>query len=302
MADEAPDAQSDSRRLSIRRTLKLFIGGAFPRSESGHTLAVPGPGGAAALAYCCRGSRKDLRDAIVAARAAQPGWASRSAYNRGQILYRIAELGEARRAQWEAELVALGDSESGAAEEVDQTLDLWVQYAGWCDKFTQVLSCVNPVSTPHFVFSMPEPVGVVAAFAPSHPRLLGLVALLGPVLASGSSCVVLVPPTAALTATTLAEVVHASDVPAGVVNLISCEPSELLPVAADHLDIDAIALPPDSADGETIALTRGAENLKRVHTLEPLDGIADPYRIGTFCEIKTTWHPVEQIGPGGAGY
>ncbi len=284
-----------AERVTVHRTYKLAIGGAFPRSESGRTFEVHGTDGTF-LANAARASRKDVRDAVVAARGAQPGWAGATAFNRGQVLHRIAELLEARRGQFVEEVSALTGDAARAADEVDATIDRWVWYAGWADKFVQVAGSVNPVAGPFFNLSVPEPIGVVGVVAPQHSALLGLVSVLAPVLVSGSTAVVVASETRPLPAVTLAEVLATSDVPGGVVNVLTGHTAELTPVLAGHLDVDGIDLAgmagTDTREAEILA----AENVKRVlraPAVEP-DWTAQPpgpRRIVAWTDVKTVWHP-----------
>jgi acyl-CoA reductase-like NAD-dependent aldehyde dehydrogenase len=263
-------------RLPVKKTYKLFIGGAFPRSESGRTYEAEGQNVA-------RGSRKDVRDAVKAARAAQAGWAAATAYNRGQVLYRVAEMVESRVPEF-AELCT-------GREEVERTIDRIVWYAGWADKLSQVLGGSNPVAGPYFNFTVPEPTGVVAVLAPDEPPLLGLVTRLIPPLVGGSTVVAVASETHPLAAIELAEALATSDVPGGVVNLLTGFRSELGPILASHMDVNAIDL--CGADGGSPDLERlAAENVKRV-----VHGRADvqsPWEISSFLELKTVWHPVGQ--------
>jgi acyl-CoA reductase-like NAD-dependent aldehyde dehydrogenase len=290
--------ESRATRLQVKKTYKLYIGGAFPRSESGRYDQARGPDGEV-IANVCRASRKDVRDAVVAARAAQPGWAARSAYNRAQILYRMAEMLEGRAAQFESELVSMGAEADAARTEVVAAIDRLVYYAGWCDKVQQVFSSVNPVASSHFVFSMLEPTGVVTILAPESPALLGLVSVVAPVIAGGNTCVALASRAKPLAAVTLAEVMHASDLPGGVVNLLTGRRDELRESMASHMDVDAIlvcagegARIDDAAEIERLAV----HNLKRVRferRSDWLDAAAEsPYSVLDFQETKTTWHPV----------
>jgi acyl-CoA reductase-like NAD-dependent aldehyde dehydrogenase len=284
-----------AERVTVHRTYKLAIGGAFPRSESGRTYEVLAADGTF-LANAAQASRKDVRDAVVAARAAQPGWAGATAFNRGQVLHRIAELLEARRSQFIEEIGALTGDASAASREVDAAIDRWVWYAGWTDKFIQIAGSVNPVAGPFFNLSVPEPVGVVGIVAPDLPPLLGLVSTLAPVLVSGSTAVVIASERAPLPAVTLAEVLATSDVPGGVVNVLTGYRAELAPVLAGHLDVDGLDLAglvgADTRDLEIAA----AENVKRVLTpprVEP-DWWALPSgvrRIVAWTDLKTVWHP-----------
>ena len=281
-----------SERLSVRKTYKLFIGGAFPRSESGRTVIVNDTKGRF-VANAARASRKDVRDAVVAARKAQPGWAGRTGYNRGQILYRIAEMLEGRAGQFVEELRVTGLGKAAATQEVEAAIDRWVWYAGWADKLAQVTGSANPVSGPFFNFSTPEPTGVVGVIAPDSP-LLGLVSVVAPVIITGNTAVVVASEPAPLPAITLAEVLATSDLPGGVVNLLTGHRTELAPWLASHQDINAIDLtgaPTDlAADSERAA----ADTLKRVHRPAAEDWTTDPgtTRITAFLETKTVWHPV----------
>ena len=282
-----------SERLPVKRTAKLFIGGEFPRSESGRTFEVRGAGGTL-LAHAARASRKDLRDAVKAARGAQKGWAGKTAFNRGQILYRVAELMEGRRAQFESELADVGTADP--AREVGAAIDRWVWYAGWADKLAQVLGGTNSVAGPYFNFSIPEPTGVVGIVSPGAPPLLGLVSRLAPAIVAGNTAVVLVGEAGALPAVSLAEVLATSDVPGGVVNVLTGLATELIPWLAGHMDVNALDLtgcPPDvAADAEHAA----AENIKRIHRAPEIDAFdpraQSPYEISALMELKTVWHPM----------
>jgi acyl-CoA reductase-like NAD-dependent aldehyde dehydrogenase len=261
-------------RLPVKKTYKLYVGGEFPRSESGRTYEAEG-------ANVARASRKDLRDAIRAARQAFPKWAAMTAYNRGQVLYRIAEMMEARRAEF-AEL-------SSGPKEVERSIDRWVWYAGWSDKLAQVLGSSNPVAGPYFNFTVPEPTGVVGIVAPEEPPLEGLVSRLAPAIVGGNSAVVIASESSPLAAVELAEVLATSDVPGGVVNVLTGYRSELAPVLAGHMDVNALDLA--GADGEVAELERlAADNVKRV-----VRGSADsqsPWEAAAFLELKTVWHPI----------
>jgi acyl-CoA reductase-like NAD-dependent aldehyde dehydrogenase len=260
-------------RLPVKKTYKLYVAGEFPRSESGRSYEVQG-------ANVALGSRKDLRDAVRAARAAFPGWAGKTAYNRGQVLYRVAEIMEGRRGQF-AEL-------TGAEGEVDSAIDTWVWYAGWADKLAQVLGSANPVAGPYFNFSVPEPTGVVGVVAPEEPALGGLVERLAPVLVGGNVGVVLASERSPLAAVTLAEVLATSDVPGGVVNILTCRKAELCPWLAAHMDVNAVDLagaPGDRAELERLA----AENVKRI--VANGEG-RSPWHAAAYLEVKTVWHPI----------
>lgn len=278
-------------RLAVPKTYKLYIGGAFPRSESGRTFEVVSSRGKF-LANAAKASRKDARDAVVAARAAQSGWAGATGYNRGQVLYRIAELLEGRRAQFVDELrQGQGLSESAAQREVDAAIDVWVWYAGWADKYLQVAGNGNPVSGPYFNISTPEPTGVVATIAPQGSGLLGLVSVVAPILVSGNTVVVIASESAPLPAISLSEVLATSDVPGGVVNILTGSPAEIAPWLASHADVNALDLTGagdlDWVDLQIVA----ADTLKRV--LQPEPGVPAPSldRITFFTETKTVWHP-----------
>jgi acyl-CoA reductase-like NAD-dependent aldehyde dehydrogenase len=261
-------------RLPVKKTYKLFIGGAFPRSESGRTYEAEGQNVA-------RASRKDARDAVVAARAAQPKWAGATAYNRGQVLYRVAEMMEARAAEF-AELAS-------GRDEVERAIDRWVWYAGFADKLAQVLGASNPVSGPYFNFTVPEPTGVVAVVAPEEPPLLGLVSRIAPAVVGGNAVVAVASEGHPLAAIELAEVLATSDLPGGVVNLLTGHRAEIAPWLASHMDVNAIDV--TGADGLRADLERAAaENVKRV-----VVGAADSqslYEISAFLELKTVWHPI----------
>jgi acyl-CoA reductase-like NAD-dependent aldehyde dehydrogenase len=261
-------------RLPVKKTYKLFIGGAFPRSESGRTYEAQGQNVA-------RASRKDARDAVQAARGAQPKWAGATAYNRGQVLYRIAEMMEARVPEF-AELCS-------GEDEVHRSIDRWVWYAGFADKLAQVLGSSNPVAGPYFNFTIPEPTGVVAVLAPDEPPLLGLVSRIAPVLTGGNAVVAVASETQPLAAIELAEAIATSDVPGGVVNVLTGHRAELAPWLASHMDVNAIDL--TGADGLRRDLeTAAAENVKRVVHGKP--DSQSLYEISAFLELKTVWHPI----------
>jgi acyl-CoA reductase-like NAD-dependent aldehyde dehydrogenase len=277
----------------VRKTYKLFIGGAFPRSESGRSYPAAGPGGAV-LAHVAMASRKDARDAVVAARRATAGWAGATAYNRGQVLYRVAELLEGRAAQFTAESVANeGVARAEAERAVAEAIDRWVWYAGWPDKVAQMTGAANPVAGPYFNFSVPEPTGVVAVIAPAAPGLLGLVSVLAPVIATGNTAVVVASETVPLPAVTLAEVLATSDVPPGVVNILTGRTAELAPVLAAHMDVNAIDLTGAAAADRAGLARLAAGNVKRVLVSDD-DWAAPPgpQRMLAFLEIKTVWHPI----------
>jgi acyl-CoA reductase-like NAD-dependent aldehyde dehydrogenase len=282
-----------SARVPVKRTAKLFIGGAFPRSESGRSYEVTAHDGRP-LARVAQASRKDLRDAVAAARAAQAKWAALTAYNRGQILYRVAELMEGRRAQFRQELADAGAADPDRG--VDAAIDRWVWYAGWADKIAQVQGGSNPVAGPYFNFTVPEPTGVVGIVAPPDQSLLGLVSRLAPAVVSGNTAVVLASQTSPLPAVSLSEVLATSDVPGGVVNLLTGITAELIPWLAGHMDVNAVdvtGVPPELlVETERLA----AENVKRLHRAPAADPFApaaqSPYEITALMEFKTIWHPV----------
>ena len=285
-------------RLAVLKTYKLFINGAFPRTESGRTLAVMDKKGNL-LAHLCHGSRKDLRNAVVAARKAAPGWAKRTAYNRTQILYRMAEMLEGKSEEFISALAStVPGGKSRAAKEVAAAVDRLVAYAGWADKFSQVLGCNNPVAGPFYNFTIAEPMGVVCIVAPKEEPLLGLISLLAPVICAGNTAVLLGSSEHPLATAIFGEVCATSDVPAGVVNLLTGKRPELLEVMAGHRDVDGISAAGCSKAERTILELGAAENLKRV-TVESTKGKAwyedsemdSPYRIQPFVEMKTIWHP-----------
>ena len=263
-------------RLPVKKTYKLYVGGAFPRSESGRTYEAEGQNVA-------RGSRKDARDAVRAARSAQPGWANATAYNRGQVVYRLAEMVEARADEF-------ADLCSGR-DEVERSIDRIVWYAGWADKLAQVLGGSNPVAGPYFDFTIPEPTGVVAVLAPDEPPLLGLVTRLLPPLVGGNAVVALASETRPLAAVELAEAIATSDVPGGVVNILTGYRSEMAPQLAAHMDVNAIDL--CGADGHSTELEEtAAENVKRI--VRGRADVQSPWEIASFLELKTVWHPIGQ--------
>ena len=285
-------------RLDVRKTYKLYIGGSFVRSESGRSLAVHDPDGHP-LDNICHASRKDLRDAVTAARPAADGWAKKSAYLRGQILYRAAEMLEHRADSMAVEIArSTGASAKKARAEVDVTIDRLVYFAGWTDKFTQVFGAVNPVATSHFNFTVPEPTGVVAVLAPDEPSLLALVALIAPVILSGNSVVAIGSEKYPLPALTFAEILATSDLPGGVVNILCGKQQELIPHIAGHIDINAVVNATDSEETHAALQNGTAINLKRYarRTLATHDWFGpageDPYWILDTIEFKTAWHPI----------
>lgn len=281
-----------SKRLSVPKTYKLFLGGAFPRSESGRTYEVVSRKGEF-LANAALASRKDARDAVKAAVGAVKGWSGATAYNRGQVLYRVAEVLEGRRAQFIEEISRqTGASATAAAAEVDEAIDRWVWYAGWCDKFAQVSGGANPVAGPYFDISVPEPTGVVAIVAPQDTALVGIVSAIAPALVAGNTVVVIASQPHPLSAISLAEVLATSDLPAGVVNVLTGSPAELAPWLASHPDVHALDLV-GAGDLDWIDLQiAAAETLTRVLPPEQGPDAAAPslHRITAFTEIKTVWH------------
>jgi acyl-CoA reductase-like NAD-dependent aldehyde dehydrogenase len=302
-ASPDPSATDRDDRIPVLKTYKLYLGGSFPRTESGRSYLVTGADGLP-LANACRASRKDLREAVRVARGATGGWAARTAMNRGQILYRVAELMEGRADQFTAEVAAAeGLAMPAARSMVGRAIDRWVWYAGWSDKIAQVLGSANPVAAPYFTFTVPEPTGVVGIVAPETSSLLGLVSRLAPVLVGGNTSVVLASASRPLPAITLAEVLATSDVPGGVVNILTGHREELVPVLAAHVDVDGLdgwGIPDEL---RTAAETAAADSVKRV-ARRPR-GVADtrfdwlddraserPEWIAAFLEMKTVWHPI----------
>ncbi|NUS63654.1 MAG: aldehyde dehydrogenase family protein [Saccharothrix sp.] len=282
-------------RIAVAKTYKLYIGGAFPRSESGRSYPVVDAKGAF-LANAAQGSRKDARDAVAAARKAFPGWSGATAYNRGQVLFRVAEVLEGRREQFIAEVAACeGVAAKKAQSLVDAAIDRWVWYAGWTDKVATVLGASNPVAGPYFSFSVPEPTGVVAVLAPQQSSLLGLISVVAPVIATGNTAVVVTSQDRPLPAVTLAEVLATSDLPGGVVNVLTGRTAEIAPWLASHADVNAVDLTgaPEStrADLERAA----AGTVKRVLRARPAEDFTrepDLARLRAFLEMKTVWHPI----------
>jgi acyl-CoA reductase-like NAD-dependent aldehyde dehydrogenase len=291
-------------QLNVLKTYKIYIGGQFPRTESGRTYVVNDAEGNP-IANVCQSSKKDVRNAVQAARKAFGPWSERSAFNRGQILYRIAEMLDGRKSQFIEELTQQGQTIERAQIEIETSIDRIVYYAGWCDKFQQILSSVNPVNSSHFNFSVVEPTGVVGVLADEQTGLLGLVSQLMPVIAGGNSVVLIAAEKFPLCAITFAEVLATSDLPAGVVNILTGSADEMLPTLAEHMDVNALYL--SNASNEIVKSTQlsAVDNLKRVVVVnedwnqEKAQGIAF---ISSFQEIKTTWHPIEQIGGATSSY
>ncbi|MGV9554204.1 aldehyde dehydrogenase family protein [Streptomyces sp. NPDC003522] len=297
--------KSEQQRLSVFKTYKLYVGGKFPRSESGRVYEVTDAKGKW-LANAPLSSRKDARDAVVAARKAFGAWSGATAYNRGQILYRVAEMLEGRREQYVREVAeAEGLSKSKAADQVDAAIDRWVWYAGWTDKIAQVVGGGNPVAGPYFNLSSPEPTGVVAVLAPQESSFLGLVSVVAPVVATGNTAVVVASERAPLPALSLGEVLATSDLPGGVVNILSGRTAEIAAPLAAHQDVNAIDL---AGAGDVLAKeleVAAADNLKRVLRPQPVDdwrAAPGTDRMTAFLETKTVWHPTGSLGASGSSY
>ena len=276
-------------RIDVKKTYKLYIGGAFPRSESGRSYEVNNSKGVF-IANPSQASRKDLRDAVVAARGAQAGWSGATSFNRAQILYRVAEIMEGRTSQFVDEIVALeGLTPAAAKKQVEEAIDLWVWYSGWCDKISTIYGATNPVSGSFYNFTTPEAMGVVGVFAPQKSSLLGVVQSLAPVLAAGNTAILVASEKFPLPAISLSEVLATSDIPGGVVNILTGITAELAPWMASHMDVDAIDASGLSATQEKEARLEGVENLKRIFAFK---GDQTPQRVLAFMENKTVWHPI----------
>lgn len=282
-------------RVPVAKTYKIYIDGKFPRTESGRYFTLENADGEV-LANICRGSRKDFRNAVVAARNAFAGWSAASAYLRGQILYRIAEMLEGRADQFVTELIRQGESKRSAQKEVDASIDRLIYYAGWSDKYQQIFSSVNPVSSSHFNFSVLEPTGVVSVLAPDERGLLGLVSNIAPIIVGGNTCVVLASEQLPLCAVSFAEVLHASDVPGGVVNILTGYREELTEQFASHMDVNAVVYcdgdPEDTRGIQELAADNIKRVIDRVDTDWDADAAQNPYLIKQTQETKTTWHPI----------
>lgn len=285
-------------RIAVRKTYKLYIGGEFPRTESGRFYPVKGKGGEL-VANACRASRKDLRNAVAAARKAFSGWSGKTAYNRGQILYRMAEVCESRASELVNELVATGANRTDAQKEVDATIERLIHYAGWSDKFIQLLGTVNPVAGPYFNFSFPEPTGVVGIVAPETPSLLGLVSRMAPALVGGNAVVIIASEAQPLVSITFAEILATSDVPGGVVNILTGVKSELVPWLAAHMDVNLIDASGVAESDLPKTMQVSAENVKRFirfdaekHGWDDERHAQSLYAIADFLETKTVWHPM----------
>lgn len=291
-------------RLEILKTYKLYIGGAFPRTESGRYYQPVDKKGVA-LANVCLSSRKDFRNAVVAARKAFGGWSERTAFNRSQILYRIGEMLEGRKAQFVEELIQQGSTPNKAKEEVETAIDRCIYYAGWCDKYQQIFSSVNPVASSHFNFSALEPMGVVGIIASENSGLIGLVSAILPVIAGGNTCVVLASESKPLCAVTFAEVLATSDLSGGVVNILTGTSKELLEQFHTHMDVNAVVISGRTQEDIQV-LERGANvNVKRIFSWEQdwnKMSAQSPYLIADLQEVKTTWHPIEHVGGATSSY
>jgi acyl-CoA reductase-like NAD-dependent aldehyde dehydrogenase len=296
---------SKSSRVLVLKTYKIYIGGKFPRTESGRFYELKDHKGNL-LANMCLSSRKDFRNAVVAARGAFGGWSSRAAFNRSQILYRIGEMLEGRRAQFVDELMQMGASQVAAEQEVSLSVDRLIYYSGWCDKYTQIFSSVNPVASAHFNFSVPEPTGVVAGIASESSGILGLVSIIAPVIAGGNTCIVLASEKRALCAISFAEVLNSSDVPGGVVNILTGREEELYEHMSTHMDVNSLSYGGSNKEHLTTIKVNAADNVKRVLDYSKVDWNSDkgesPYFIADHQETKTTWHPIENIGGAASSY
>lgn len=283
------------KRLPVAKTYKIFIGGKFPRTESGRYFALEDHKGAV-IANMCRSSRKDFRNSVVAARQAQSGWAAASAYLRGQIIYRIAEILEGRKAQFVEELMLQGNALRAAEREAEESIDRLIYYAGWADKYQQLFSAVNPVNSSHFNFSVLEPTGVVSMIAPNDSGLIGLVSNIASVIVGGNTCIVLASEEQPLCAVSFAEVLQASDVPGGVVNILTGFRSELTEQFASHMDVNAVVYCDGGKKAARTIQTLAADNIKRVISRQRVNWMlsksASPYEIRDTQEVKTTWHPI----------
>ena len=292
-------------RVPILKTYKIYIGGKFPRTESGRYYELKDATGNL-LANMCLSSRKDFRNAVVSARSAFGGWSSRAAFNRSQILYRIGEMLEGRRTQFVDELMKMGSSKVAAEQEVDLSIDRLIYYAGWCDKYTQIFSAVNPVASAHFNFSVPEPTGVVAAISPQNTGLLGLVSVIAPVISGGNSCIVLASEAKALCAISFAEVVNSSDVPGGVVNILTGKEEELYEHISTHMDVNSVVYAGSNREHLKMMQISAADNVKRIFDYSKVNWNSEegqsPYFISDHQETKTTWHPIENIGGSSSKY
>ena len=305
ISENGLEKKNTAARLEVLKTYKIYIGGQFPRTESGRYY-IPLNAAGKKLANVCLSSRKDFREAVLAARIAVSGWSGRAAFNRSQILYRMAEMLEGRKAQFIEELVQQDSTKNKAEKEVNLAIDRLIYYAGWCDKFQQIFSSVNPVATSHFNFSVPEPTGVVSVIAPQGDSLLGLVSVIAPIIAGGNTVVVLASEQKPLCAVTFAEVLHSSDLPGGVVNILTGKPAELATWFVDHMDVNATIFCEKDSGMQKMFRERSAVNLKRISFYDNVNWYSaegqSPYFIMDTQEIKTTWHPIENIAGSGAAY
>jgi acyl-CoA reductase-like NAD-dependent aldehyde dehydrogenase len=294
-ATENGQAAKKSGRLDVLKTYKIYIDGKFPRTESGRYYILKDEDGNQ-IANICKSSRKDFREAVVAARKAQHGWAGKTAYNKGQILYRIAEVLEGRKTQFIDELIQQGSKKQDATDEVNLSIDRLVHYAGWSDKFIQIFSSVNPVESSHFNFSIPEPTGVVSIIAAGNTGLIGLVSVIAPAIVGGNTVVVLASESKPLCAVSFAEVLQTSDVPSGVVNILTGSADELHTHFSSHMDINAITYSEGTDEQSKTIQTNASLNVKRVHDYRHCDWMnasrQGPYFIMDLQEVKTTWHPI----------
>ena len=294
---EQANGQAKGKRLDVMKTYKIYIDGKFPRTESGRYYILKDSKGENSI-NICQSSRKDFREAVVAARKAQPSWAAKSAYNKGQILYRIAEMLEGRKTQFVEELIQQGSSQAQAEKEVELSIDRLVYYAGWSDKYQQVFSAVNPVESSHFNFSMAEPTGVVSALSSENYGLIGLVSLIAPAIVGGNTIIILASSDKPLCAVTFGEVINSSDVPGGVVNILTGYRSELLTHFANHMDVNAIVYNGNNLEEITKIKELSSLNVKRAVIYKDVNDMDENsqngYRIMDLQEIKTTWHPVGQ--------
>jgi len=292
-------------RIEVLKTYKMYIGGKFPRTESGRYYSLKNTKGEE-IANMCTGSRKDFRNAVVEARKAFEPWSNRTAYNRSQILYRIAEMLEGRKAQFIDELMQIGSTKKQAENEVFTSIDRLIYYAGWADKYQQINSSVNPVSGPYFNFTIQEPTGVVAVIAPEENGLIGLVSTIAPIIVSGNSCIVLASESKALCSVSFAEVVNSSDVPGGVINILTGNAEELIPHFSTHKDVNSMLYCGNDKKATQLIKENSTTNLKRIVVKKDIDWMKNenesPYFITKFTEVKTTWHPIEKIGASGSGY
>lgn len=291
-------------RLEVLKTYKIYIGGSFPRTESGRYYTPKNDKGEA-LGNICLSSRKDVRNAVVAARKALGGWSERAAFNRSQVIYRIGEMLEGRKAQFVEELILQGSTKAKAVSEVNQAIDRIIYYAGWCDKISQIAGGINPVASSHFNFSVHEPTGVVGVIAPANSSLLGLISVVIPVITGGNTAVVIASENLPLCAVTFAEVLNSSDVPGGVVNILTGSPDEMVKPMSQHMDVNAIVYGLEDKSKLTAVKENAVLNVKRV--IEMTNDWSDANAQGLHCitdcmEIKTTWHPIENIGGASSSY